>query len=377
MEALLKGMELIDQVEEPAQLPQLFADGCARAIPCANVSFNLIDRRLEGLHVARSRGVQVPTEEDSPLLRNLKEHPMIMRILCEDSLEIMAFSDFYSRRQFHRTCLYNEYYRRSDTQQQICFQVGRNADDYAIVAVNHVSGSAFSEADRQLAAILQRHLASVYRRVGLMARYRAGARGMEAAVRLCGLVPLLLDHHNRPIGSSSEAQRLLRKFFGMGFSASGELPSALSSWVRAGGNPYAGMEARLREPLRIAGPDGFLEVTFRPGCETLLPLLLLRELPDPGAIRRRAIDRFQQLGLTVREGEVLFWIAEGKTNPEIAILLTISPRTVHKHTEHIFHKLRVENRHGALLRARMEMGRDIGPPMAGLLYPNCTENAPS
>ena len=162
MEALLKGMELIDQVEEPAQLPQLFADGCARAIPCANVSFNLIDRRLEGLHVARSRGVQVPTEEDSPLLRNLKEHPMIMRILCEDSLEIMAFSDFYSRRQFHRTCLYNEYYRRSDTQQQICFQVGgRNADDYAIVAVNHVSGSAFSEADRQLAAILQRHLASV------------------------------------------------------------------------------------------------------------------------------------------------------------------------------------------------------------------------
>lgn len=374
MEALLRGMELIDQVEDPPQLPQLFADGCARVIPCANASFNLIDRRLLGLHVARSRGVQVPTEEDSPLLRNLPEHPMIMRILRENSMEIMEFSDFYSRRAFHRTRLYNEYYRRSDTQHQICFQVGHNEDDVAVVAVNHVSGSVFSETDRHSAAILQRHLVSVYRRVCLLARFRAAARCMEAAVRGSGVVPLVLDERNRPMSESTEAETLFRKFFGRGLTAAGELPAVLSNWVRAGSAPSALMEARLREPLRIAGEDGVLEVSFRPGCANLLPLLLLRELPSPGSVRQRAIERLARLGLTAREGEVLFWIAEGKTNPEIAILLSISPRTVHKHTEHIFFKLRVENRHAALLRARMELGGDGLPPMGDLLYPNAAAN---
>ena len=55
-------------------------------------------------------------------------------------------------------------------------------------------------------------------------------------------------------------------------------------------------------------------------------------------------DRARELGLTAREAEVLHWIGEGKSNPEIALLLRISPRTVHKHVEHILAKLGVETR---------------------------------
>ena len=54
-----------------------------------------------------------------------------------------------------------------------------------------------------------------------------------------------------------------------------------------------------------------------------------------------------ELGLTDRESEVLHWIANGKTNREIAEILEMSPRTVNKHLEQIFPKLGVENRTSA------------------------------
>ncbi|MEW6155960.1 MAG: response regulator transcription factor [Verrucomicrobiota bacterium] len=55
----------------------------------------------------------------------------------------------------------------------------------------------------------------------------------------------------------------------------------------------------------------------------------------------------QTLGLTPREAEVLFWVAQGKTNSEIGIILGIRLRTVKKHVEHIFGKLHVETRNAA------------------------------
>lgn len=54
-----------------------------------------------------------------------------------------------------------------------------------------------------------------------------------------------------------------------------------------------------------------------------------------------------KLAITDRESEVLHWIANGKTNREIAEILEMSPRTVNKHLEQIFPKLGVENRTAA------------------------------
>ncbi|WP_417224090.1 response regulator [Amphritea sp.] len=54
-----------------------------------------------------------------------------------------------------------------------------------------------------------------------------------------------------------------------------------------------------------------------------------------------------ELELTEREAEVLYWLANGKTNREIAEILEISPRTINKHLEQIFPKLGVENRTAA------------------------------
>lgn len=65
-------------------------------------------------------------------------------------------------------------------------------------------------------------------------------------------------------------------------------------------------------------------------------------------------------GLTRREGEVMHWLACGKTDAEIAALLSISPRTVQKHLEHVYVKLGVETRTAAVMRALAVSG--IGCP---------------
>jgi DNA-binding NarL/FixJ family response regulator len=58
-----------------------------------------------------------------------------------------------------------------------------------------------------------------------------------------------------------------------------------------------------------------------------------------------------KLGLSVREAEVLLWMAQGKSDADIGMLLGISCATAKKHAAHVYQKLGVENRHAAALRA--------------------------
>ena len=71
------------------------------------------------------------------------------------------------------------------------------------------------------------------------------------------------------------------------------------------------------------------------------------------AASRRSEDETlrRAFGLTVRESEVLVWIARGKANRDIGEILGLSARTVNKHLEQIYVKLGVENRASAAVRA--------------------------
>ena len=64
----------------------------------------------------------------------------------------------------------------------------------------------------------------------------------------------------------------------------------------------------------------------------------------PGGTSEATPDQLVSLGLTPREAEVLFWVARGKTNDEIATVLGIGLTTVKKHLESTYAKLGVENR---------------------------------
>lgn len=57
------------------------------------------------------------------------------------------------------------------------------------------------------------------------------------------------------------------------------------------------------------------------------------------------------LGLTPREAEVLLWVAQGKSNADIAGILNCAENTVKVHLSRVFEKLGVENRNAASMQA--------------------------
>lgn len=95
-------------------------------------------------------------------------------------------------------------------------------------------------------------------------------------------------------------------------------PVANADLVRA-------IEARLRRSERQGARE------FKPDFSSSEPLL--------------------KLGLTRRAAEALLWLAQGKTNSDIATILGITESTVKKHVQEMFEKLGVETRGAAAMRA--------------------------
>ena len=73
-------------------------------------------------------------------------------------------------------------------------------------------------------------------------------------------------------------------------------------------------------------------------------VVVLERLPAAGRRRpSRAALHYR------REAEVLAWVAQGKSNREVAGIVHARPRTIEKHLEHVYKKLGVENRFAAML----------------------------
>jgi DNA-binding NarL/FixJ family response regulator len=107
---------------------------------------------------------------------------------------------------------------------------------------------------------------------------------------------------------------------------------------------------RPRAPLCYTRPGRRLLVRYLED-EGIQPALLLEEQhtgPAPAAL--------QALGLTPRQAEVLFWVTQGKTNQDIAVILQARPGTIKKHLEQIYTRLGVENRTAAARCAMERLG---------------------
>ncbi len=105
-----------------------------------------------------------------------------------------------------------------------------------------------------------------------------------------------------------------------------------------------GLDTPSRDTFKIqAGPEELqLQYISRSGPNEFL----LHIQGDDQQIPQSDISA--ELGLTSREAEVLGWLGKGKTNRDIAQILSLSPRTVDKHLQQIYAKLGVENRVAAL-----------------------------
>jgi DNA-binding CsgD family transcriptional regulator len=62
-------------------------------------------------------------------------------------------------------------------------------------------------------------------------------------------------------------------------------------------------------------------------------------------------EPLQSLGISPREAEVLLWVAQGKSNGEIAAIIETTENTVKKHMQRVFEKLGVDSRHAAAVLA--------------------------
>jgi len=101
-------------------------------------------------------------------------------------------------------------------------------------------------------------------------------------------------------------------------------------------------ELNSRMILSLEGDD-FAELrVVEKRDQTRFSLRVVINSPTVGAQTLEA-----KLLITRRESEVLFWLANGKSNKEIAKILGMGVRTVNKHLEQVFPKLGVENRTAA------------------------------
>ena len=107
----------------------------------------------------------------------------------------------------------------------------------------------------------------------------------------------------------------------------------------------------MPDPIRLASPLKLtLTLVAQIGSNEILLRLVESDLGDEQAALRA------KLTLTQREAGVLLWVARGKSNRDIAEILTLSPRTVNKHLEQIYAKLGVENRTSAAALAMRTLG---------------------
>ncbi len=110
------------------------------------------------------------------------------------------------------------------------------------------------------------------------------------------------------------------------------------------------------EPPRLTLTQGQSTLTFRlhqrVGDADEHPdddhwLVVMQESSDASTMQQLA----SVFALTTREAEVLYWVAKGKINRDIADIVGASPATVKKHLERIHAKLGVETRTAAAAMA--------------------------
>lgn len=177
----------------------------------------------------------------------------------------------------------------------------------------------------ELLARMKVHLANARRTVSV-----------QSALDSSGQYLLTLSQSAELLWGTPQAHALLAKAGADRSWLAAHMALPLKHWLQ---NPHLATQ----QSLKLEGLDYQLElklVALQEGDELLLRLI-------DGQRPTGAALLCEKLTVTERESEVLHWIANGKTNREIAEILQMSPRTVNKHLEQIFPKLGVENRTAA------------------------------
>jgi DNA-binding CsgD family transcriptional regulator len=282
--------------------------------------------------------------------RHVREHPYVVHVRRFEDGQAHRVSDFIGRADFRRLAIYNEYYRRIGTEHQVAVTLPWAGSSVRGIALSRETRD-YSDHERGMLAALAPHMVQACRNAETLSRaHRAADNG--AAVGPGGAAPttdvevVLLSATGGIHFATPRARRWLASYFGASSARAGRLPGRLADWVRVQRSTVDDGKAvpPPRLPLVVQRDGTRLEIRLAAECgQRALIISERRRQVPPGALAA--------LGLSPREAQVLAWVAEGKTNGEIGIILDARPRTVAKHLERIFRKLGVETRTAAAASA--------------------------
>lgn len=344
MQRLLDCVAELHACRDLSDFPQLMLRVLPKLVRSKITSYTEVD-------VANGRATAVmdtdefDLEKVAPVLIHYQDqHPLIARFKATGDGTAIKISDLLPLAEYHLTGVYNDLYGPMDCEDQMAITLPTRLPKIIGVVVNRERID-FSEKDRLLLNMIRPHIIQAFEHLQLRAAVEERARFMQSALEQLDEGVIRLSSNGRPTYISPRAQQWLSRYFPAP-RAQGHLPEMIERWLvtqrlSASREHLPGVRSALvlelngdrLEIRRIESSDG----------QDLLILELQSQHISPKPL--------EQLGLTPREAEVLFWIAQGKTNPEIGIILGAKPRTVQKHVERILVKLHVENRISAAMRA--------------------------
>ncbi|MBV9490394.1 MAG: helix-turn-helix transcriptional regulator [Verrucomicrobia bacterium] len=197
--------------------------------------------------------------------------------------------------------------------------------------------------ERAVLDFLEPHLAQAWRQIEQRGEDDLCERLPPALQERLSRAVLWVDRPLRLLHATDRARAWLSHFCPPGLQGDA-LPAPVRDWLRERQKGFRGGAAFTDLLLRAGAERLVCHAVEDPDSGTTLLTLTREKDREPHASRRG-------WGLTAREAEVLCWVAQGKTDPEIAVILGARPRTIEKHVERVLAKLGVENRTAAALAA--------------------------
>jgi len=246
-------------------------------------------------------------------------------------------SDFIGMREFCGLDLYADFFRHLDVRHQMAFTLPMPSPMLLGITVNRARCD-FSDHDRVVLDALRLHLVNLRRGVLAEARAQALLDAIADGTAENDPALVILDHTGAIQHTTGAGRRLLALVLRRSRPSQraarrvGRLAALARPRGRAAVDRSRQRHARRRD-LHLwtrSGPDTDPRAA-RTAQDTLAT----------GTVRARA-DPTRRRVLTL--------VAGGATNDQIAATLVVSPRTVHKHLEHIYAKLGVATRTAAAAR---------------------------
>jgi DNA-binding CsgD family transcriptional regulator len=283
------------------------------------------------------------------------QHPLVTHIVRTKDSTPRRITDFVSQRQFRTTALFNELFHPLRIPYTMGLGLGLAPhSQWPVALACHRSGRDFTADELAIADVLSPHIVQAFGNAATVTKMQEELSTLSRTIEEMNRAVLALTPQGCIQWATPRAHRLLTDYGLQGNRRSDWLPPRLREWV---GQQLAklGSPSDLPfplDPLVITREDRTLTVRFiQDGAKRLLFLDETR-VSFP-------LDSLATLGLSRRETEILGWVAHGKTNLEIGMILGISHRTVQKHLEHVYGRLGVENRYAAMTMALDVMRRGI------------------